>query len=208
LEGALFDGLAVCEGYAKSYLLLLRLEGIESYRVFVRNGAMSGHNAINTQQYTGGGYGSHAYCAIKMADGYFYYSDPESSFVSGQEDLETYHQFMISPDLLTGYIGGFTYMYPDMQFGTDICYIYNSLVFDGNALVVKDKEQLTAVLTSLQQCALTHVQISLLFDLTVYADYKKDLLDIMQTEEMKFNYKEMGRSGRDVKELVIYIESA
>lgn len=201
VEGALINGIAVCEGYAKSYLLFLRLEGIESYRVFVRHANFKGHNSINAQGLGLPGYGSHAFVSVKASDGLFYYSDSEQSYVSGRQELKSYNQIMVPPSLLSGYIGGFTYMYRDMEFGENIAGIYEKLTLNSNSVFVKDIEGLTALINDFGSVEQSKTQLSIIYNAAQYVDFKRDLQSLNC-----FDYIERSASDGKVflRELIIY----
>lgn len=64
VEGALFDSMGVCYSYAKANLLLLRLEGIETYYVFSRA-------TINDIGYGAPGWAGHGYNYIRLNNNWF-----------------------------------------------------------------------------------------------------------------------------------------
>jgi len=170
VEGALFDGLAVCEGYAKSHLLLLRMEGIVSFRYFVRSDAFRGLNSINPNV---GGYGSHAFVALPDKDGKYYFSDTEQSLSNG---VISYNQMMIPRSLFTGY-NGFTYMYPDMQFASAPSGIYDRLIQNGKRISVRNKAELKELLDAVTAEQTT---VNIIADSSVYPDFKRDLFGMLE----------------------------
>lgn len=176
-EGGILDGLAVCEGYAKSYLLLLRIEGIESYRITMGDNLVGKINADTYgEKYYSSGYGTHAFVGIRTGDGKLYYSDPEQSFVNGAQELQMMQQFMVSPSLFTGYTGVASLL-PDIEFGESIGGIYSSMTFDGASLYVRNKEELDAVLRKFERAAEGggKYQISVFCDETEYAGISADI---------------------------------
>lgn len=96
LEGGLLDGLCVCAGFAKTYLTLLRIEGIEAIKVISRAHEMSGKNTINSRDYGGGGFGFHEFVYVKI-DGKWYYSDAERSCLENDNRIHSYIYLMLSP---------------------------------------------------------------------------------------------------------------
>ncbi|MCL2019794.1 MAG: dockerin type I domain-containing protein [Oscillospiraceae bacterium] len=88
--GVLVDGLAVCDGYARAYLYLLRRAGVESR---VITGTMKG--------------GPHIWNLVKI-DGYWYHADTTASDpVAGDYDvhgLVTHKYFLLSTDGLRAVI--------------------------------------------------------------------------------------------------------
>lgn len=177
IDGGLFDGLAVCEGYAKTYLLLLRIEGIESYRVTMGSNLDGIINADTYgERFYGIGYGTHAFVAIKMRDGKLYYSDPEQSFVNGAQQLQMLQQFIVPPSLFIGY-SGVASLLPDIECGSGISDIYKSLMFDGVSLYVTNKEELSAVLDKFDSAVSGDgkYQISIFCDERVYTNIATDI---------------------------------
>ena len=98
IEGALFDGVAVCDGISKTYSLLMLLEGIHTYRVFGNSNGVP-----------------HAWNAA-VIDGKLYYVDPtwaNTTINWGGEQLEliSYDTFMMTEEELD--VGHVTYgVYP------------------------------------------------------------------------------------------------
>lgn len=98
IEGALFDGVAVCDGISKTYSLLMLLEGIHTYRVFGNSDGVP-----------------HAWNAA-VIDGKLYYVDPTWANATtnwGGEQLEliSYDTFMMTEEELD--VGHVTYgVYP------------------------------------------------------------------------------------------------
>lgn len=202
-DGALLEGLAVCEGYAKSYLILLRLEGIESYRIFIRDNNLRGINSINAQKSVNyAGYGSHAFCVIGM-DGKYYYSDTEKSFVSGKESLQSIQQLLAPPDLSAGSFRGFTFMYPDFVYADDVSDIYGMLKYSGS-ICVSDVNALRSVLSDFNAIEKEHVQMTIIFK-CANADY--DGMSGYVTDALSaFDYVEKSVSNAEYvfKEFVVY----
>ena len=96
LEGGLLDGICVCSGYAKTYLLLLKIEGIDAKRVIARASRLAGINTINSRDYGGGGFGFHEFVYINI-DGKWYYSDAERSCLENNNSIHSYIYLMLSP---------------------------------------------------------------------------------------------------------------
>ena len=96
LEGGLLDGTCVCSGYAKTYLLLLKIEGIDAKRVIARASRLAGINTINSRDYGGGGFGFHEFVFINI-DGKWYYSDAERSCLENNNSIHSYIYLMLSP---------------------------------------------------------------------------------------------------------------
>lgn len=84
IEGALFDSFSVCYGFAKTFLLLSRLEGLDVYYVFGPNSRGIDYNVS-----------VHGHNYIKL-NGNWYVCDPVRSFlVSPNFSMPTYEFFML-----------------------------------------------------------------------------------------------------------------
>ena len=194
-EGALIDGLAVCEGYAKSYLLLLRLEGIESYRIVmstaVRSRIIPNANGEKFYENYLVGYGSHAFVGIKMSDGLLYYSDAEQSFASeAHQELLMLQQFMVPSSLFTGYWGG-TFLKPDIAEGSAYWSGYENLYLGSVSLFVHNKEELTALADIIKEqfADNSDVCISIYCDLSVYTSFSEDFSSLLDYDYIKKSSK-------------------
>lgn len=85
VEGALFDKLGICYSYAKAFLLLARIEGVETYYIFGSNG--SDKIDYNVTQ--------HGYNYFKVNNNWFL-CDPVRSFWGSPSDrMATYEYFML-----------------------------------------------------------------------------------------------------------------
>ena len=142
VEGALFENYAVCCSFAKAYLLLLRVEGIEAYRIMVHKYT---ENAIDNLG--NGGYGSHAFVALKGSDGKFYYSDTEQCYLLTDGRFPKYHQFLQIIDHRTPYEGAFSRYYNDLDFANRLpTTMLEDLTYRGYSINVTDAEHLDAML--------------------------------------------------------------
>ncbi|MBE7061658.1 MAG: transglutaminase domain-containing protein [Clostridiales bacterium] len=176
VEGALFDNLAVCCAYAKTYLLLLRIEAIESYRITLH---MYKNNAIGNNGNTG--YGSHAIVAIKLSDGKFYYSDVEESYIHYDSKFINLHQLAVTPLLDTSYASGYTRLFPNLNYGDSVpSFAKDNLTYKNYSVYIKSNEQLFDILEEFDKETKTNIQLSLFdyglaeFDLeTVLHSYPK-----------------------------------
>ncbi len=142
IEGALFDGMAVCCGYAKAYLLMLRMEGIESYRLAL-NYAWE-HTISDMGGIT---YGSHALVAVRASDGKFYYSDVEQSFAKNNT-LSRYHQLLVPHQYQNAWHYGSNPIFGEvLDFGTELPLVmWDKLMYNGKSLIPKSVEELQALL--------------------------------------------------------------
>lgn len=176
-EGALFDNLSVCCSFAKSYLILLRIEGIEAYRMFVREYS---DNAIDNLGKVG--YGSHAFVIIRGSDGLFYYSDPEEAYNTTKDDyLIKICQFFTTDDTRWPYENGTTDMYQDFLFAHGLPLLYSQdLTYAGHAVAVTAEEALDEMLNAFDAEEGSKIQFS-----------------VIESEDTMFSVKEhLDRDGR------------
>ena len=193
-EGALFDNLAVCCSFAKSYLILLRIEGIESYRMFVREYS---DNAIDNLGKTG--YGSHAFVLIRGSDGLFYYSDTEEAYNTTKDSFLIKHcQFLTTNDTRWPYENGKTNMYKDIIIATGLPMLYSQkLTYAGHSIAVYDEESLLDMLTAFDSETRTNIQFSVIeSEDTLFS--VKECLD----HDARFSYKTFTFGG--ITEYMIY----
>ncbi len=155
-EGAFFDNVSVCESFAKSMLIMLRMEGIESYRVFL-HGYHS--NAINNLGHTG--YGSHAFVAIKLSDGRFYISDTSEAY-QHNTNYPKLHQLLIPWDLHSVYPGAWTCVFSDLDYEKTISpSIMENLVYNGTSIFVKNEQDLQKIIEDFTAQDETNICISI-----------------------------------------------
>lgn len=193
-EGALFDNLAVCCSFAKSYLILLRIEGIEAYRMFVREYT---ENAIDNLGKNG--YGSHAFVLIRGSDGLFYYSDTEEAYNTTKDSFLIKHcQFLTTNDTRWPYENGTTNMYKDIVMAHGLPMLYSQkLVYAGHPIAVTSEEALDDMLNAFDAENATGIQFSVIESKdTLFA--LKDYLD----QDARFSYKTF--TYGDITEYMIY----
>lgn len=180
-EGALFDNLAVCCSFAKSYLILLRLEGIEAYRMFVREYS---DNAIDNLGKTG--YGSHAFVLIRGSDGLFYYSDTEEAYNTTKDSFLIKHcQFLTTNETRWPYENGTTNMYKDITIATGLPLLYSQdLTYAGHSIAVYDEESLKAMLDAFDTESGTKIQFSVIESADTLFSVKTAL-----DQDARFSYK-------------------
>ena len=192
-EGALFDNLAVCEGFAKAMLIMLRLEGIECYRVFLHSYT---ENAINNLGMDG--YGSHALVSIKMPDGLYYISDPYESY-QHNTPYPKLHQFLIPWDFHTTYIGAWTQIYTDLVYGkTLLPSVMENLVYNGISIFTYTEQELETMLDGFRSAESTNVCVSI-FNYNVL-DKDFDVFEKIKASGM--NYYKISYNGLD--EYILY----
>lgn len=94
IEGVLLDGLAVCSGYAKTYLLLLSMEGIECVNDIAKPKAYENISTINTSK---GGIGNHEFTFIQL-DEHWFYSDSERSSLEYDSRMASWANILLPLD--------------------------------------------------------------------------------------------------------------
>lgn len=109
-EGVFLDHIAVCSGFAKAYIILLKIEGIAAKKVISRNTFWDKVDTINTV----GGFGFHEFVYINVDDKW-YYSDPEKSSLENDRGLPSFI-YMLLPPSSQDY--GVVYMYPELIMAT------------------------------------------------------------------------------------------
>ena len=193
-EGALFDNLAVCCSFAKSYLILLRIEGIEAYRMFVREYT---DNAIDNLGKSG--YGSHAFVIIRGSDGHFYYSDTEEAYNTTKDDyLIKLCQFFTTDDTRWPYENGTTEMYQELLFAHGLPMIYSQeLTYAGHSIAVTSKDALSEMLDAFDAEEGTDIQFSVIESKDTIFSVKEYL-----ENDARFSYKTF--SFGDITEYMIY----
>lgn len=142
-EGAFFDHLAVCCSYAKSCLILMRLEGIEAYRVILHEYK---DNAIDNLGRLG--YGSHAIIALRASDGKFYYCDVEQSSAGPDLSYEKYHQVLVTEKEQHPYAHAIDLIWHGLDWGATLPteLLWNNLTYEGQSIFVETEEELLSLL--------------------------------------------------------------
>ncbi|MDE6407102.1 MAG: transglutaminase-like domain-containing protein, partial [Anaeroplasmataceae bacterium] len=170
-EGALLDHLAVCSGYAKAYLIMLRIEGIKSFRILARVWALLGKNSINARDDgVGFGYGSHEFIYIQIGDKW-YYSDPERSAVEVNQTLQSYLYCLLPPQ---NQDYGYSVLFPDLEWGEELPQIYQQINIMGvNNFVsnASDVDELISLISEKEDKYL----ISILYDPKEYSNCYEDI---------------------------------
>lgn len=143
-EGALLDNLAVCCSYAKSCLILMRLEGIEAYRVILHEYE---DNAIDNLGE--GEYGSHAIIALRASDGRFYYCDVEQCGAGQDLIYEKYHQLLVTAKEQAPYGNCIDRIWKDkLDWGEKLPteLFWNNLEYNGKKILVGSVEEARAII--------------------------------------------------------------
>lgn len=194
-EGPLLDGLAVCSGYAKAYLILLRMEGIESVRILARCHQLNGKNSINGRDDGTGGYGSHEFVYIKIGDEW-YFSDVEKSTVESRQDLISYVYLLLPPSFETY---GFTVMYPQLNLATSISKIYMKVKFGERSLLINDLVSLQAFMSQFESRDGKY-QASIIVDPKQYSNATNDFVDLIPEGFDIYVLK----VGNNILEIILY----
>ena len=177
-EGALLEGLAVCCSYAKSALILMRIEGIEAYRVILHS--YSDNEIGNHGQ---SGYGSHAIIALKGTDGKYYYCDVEQSSYSDKITLEKYHQLLVSPKEQWPLNRAVDRIYSDLDYAEalPIESFWSKLEYKGTSVLIKTEAQLRELISKFRSENNTALQLTVFdtgeadFDVKAVLDSYSDL---------------------------------
>ena len=141
-EGALFDNYAVCCAFAKAYLIMLRIEGIEAYRLLLHRYT---DNCIDNHGENG--YGSHSIVTFRGSDGLFYFSDTEQCYVYNNNKCPKFHQFMTIEDHRTPYETGFLLYYDDLPYANKMPEaMLQGLTYQGKPIHVTSREELSEML--------------------------------------------------------------
>ncbi len=203
IEGALLDNLAVCCAYAKSCLLLMRIEGLEAYRVFIHRYR---DNAIGNLGNTG--FGSHAIVAVRASDGKFYYCDVERSSIESpspnnpvEPRMLNFHQILVSKDVQYPYNDGWTPLYQDFDFGKSFpsALLWDHLTYNGMSVFVKTEAQLKALLDAFAAETKTDIQLTVF----TYGDTSFSVPDVLLNDtRFASNYYSFEFGG--LAEYIIY----
>lgn len=142
-EGALLDNLAVCCSYAKSCLILMRLEGIEAYRVILHQYEENGIGNFGAE-----GYGSHAIIALRASDGKFYYCDVEQSSAGPELSYEKYHQLLVTAQEQFPYEHSIDRIWNELDYGEDFPteLFWSNITYNGKSIFVSSEAELRALL--------------------------------------------------------------
>ena len=142
-EGALLDKLAVCCSYAKSALILMRMEGIEAYRVILHDYE---ENAINN--FYRDGYGSHAIITFRASDGKFYYCDTEQCAAGDNLIYEKYMQVMVTAKEQSPFNSCIDRIWTDLDYNEKfpMKLLWDNLTYNGKSVFVNTEKELKAII--------------------------------------------------------------
>ena len=185
-EGALLDKLAVCCSYAKSTLILMRLEGIEAYRVILH---LYSDNAIDNHGEAS--YGSHAIIALRGSDGKFYYCDTEQCAAGDSLKYEKYMQLMVTAEEQCPYNNAIDRIWNGLDYSEKfpMKLFWDGLTYNGKSVFVDNEKELKAIIDEF--CALGDKtkQINI-FTFDVGKFDVKELLDL--DERIEYFYAGLG----------------
>ena len=116
LEGAILDGVGICQGVTKAYLLLLSIEGIDA-QIYTANQGLKSR--------------SHRFLYIKI-DEYWYHSEVGSAFV--EDGVISYQYLLNSKFWLTTEV-------KDANYSDNYSEIYKHLTYEGHSIYVESLEE-------------------------------------------------------------------
>ncbi|MDE6655385.1 MAG: transglutaminase-like domain-containing protein, partial [Anaeroplasmataceae bacterium] len=181
-EGPLLDNLSVCSGYAKAYLILLRMEGIESYHILARCWALRGKNTINARDDGGfGGYGSHEFVYIRIGDKW-YYSDAERSAAEADNSLQSYLYCLLPP---SNQDYGFSVFFPELEWGEDIPEVYSQINIMGINNFVESIDDVKEIMDLIKDKEEKY-QISILYNPNEYKNCYEDIASLLNEDQNIF----------------------
>lgn len=182
-EGALLDNLAVCCSYAKSYLILLRIEGIEAYRVMIHSYT---DNAIGNLGRVG--YGSHAIVAVRASDGKFYYSDVEQTFWGKNGFLQKYHQILVPKAIQDPYHDGYDCVWNYLNYCDELPNILDKIVYKEKSVLIETKDDLLWHLDEFSKETDTNLQLTLFDRGNVDFDIQETIALYDEYEVVVYNF--------------------
>lgn len=196
LEGGLLDGLCICSGYTKTYLTLLKIEGITAKRIIARSHGLKGINTINSRDYGGGGFGFHEFIYIEI-NGKWYYSDPERACL---EENGIYHSnfYLLTSVNYQNY--GFTIEFNDMNFSDSIYNdVYDKIIY--NNINRNDYESMIKLFADSN---LSNSEISMILS----SETAKTIIEDIISNYNNLNYiVHYNSKKKDICELIIIIDN-
>ena len=197
-EGALFDGQALCSGYAKAFTMLMNMEGITTKKVTSKVKSKADVDTINTGTESGYGYtfGHHEIAHVYLDDVWFFV-DPEKAASESRQDLKSNVHLLLPISYETyGPSTAEEETDPNIDY-TD--YMFKKLKVNGNSVFVSNKEELTTLMSSITSLP-SNQQFSIIYT-TDYPTCKADFISLKTGYEF-FEYY----TTTNVKELIIYTE--
>ena len=147
-EGALFDGQALCSGYAKAFTILMNMEGITTKTVLSKVKSSADVDTINTGVKSSNGYtfGHHEITHVYL-DGIWFFVDPEKAASESRQDLKSNVHLLLPISYETyGPSTAEEETDPNIDY-TD--YMFKKLKVNGQSIFVSNKEELTALMNSI-----------------------------------------------------------
>ncbi len=159
-EGAFLENLAVCCGYAKSFLIMLRIEGIEAYRVMLHQYSENRIDNLGRQ-----GYGSHAIIAIRASDGKFYYCDMVESAAGPKLIYQKYHQLLVTAKEQYPYDHSIDRIWNHLDYGESLPMdeIWNNLTYRGKSVFVQNESDVRTLVETYIANATENSQINIFY---------------------------------------------
>jgi transglutaminase-like putative cysteine protease len=142
-EGALLENLAVCCSFAKSCLVLMRIEGIEAYRVILHDYENNAVDNLGRKNY-----GSHAIITLRASDGKFYYCDVEQCGAGHNLTYQKYHQLLVTAKEQCPYNSTVDRIWTELDYAESLPMkmFWDNLTYNGKSLFVKREKDLLEML--------------------------------------------------------------
>ena len=191
IEGPLIDGLAVCSGYAKAYLLLLSIEGIECVNDIAKPKAYENISTINTST---GGIGNHEFTFVKL-DGHWFYSDSERSSLEYDSRMASWANILLPLDYEV--YGKRIYNKDFENYPEYASYMLNDLNINDKKIFVENYEEMKELIDNLPELN-ENEKFSVIFSST-YKNAKNDFYNLCS----KYDCKEYDNGGL-IHEMIAY----
>lgn len=194
-EGVLLDNLAVCCSYAKAGLILMRLEGIEAYRVILHDYEENGMTHPDNIAF-----GSHAILALRASDGKFYYCDLEQCGAGEGLMYQKYHQLLVTAKEQAPYGNCVDRIWKHkLDWGEALPreLFWNNIKYNGKCILVSSAEEAKAIIDEYCASAKRGYQINIL----TTEDIDKEIRSLLNAEE-RISYNPYQHGG--FNEYMIY----
>lgn len=194
-EGVLLDNLAVCCSYAKAGLILMRLEGIEAYRVILHDYEENGMTHPDNIAF-----GSHAILALRASDGKFYYCDLEQCGAGEGLMYQKYHQLLVTAKEQAPYGNCVDRIWKHkLDWGEALPreLFWNNIKYNGKCILVSSAEEAKAIIDEYCASAKRGYQINIL----TTENIDKEIRSLLNAEE-RISYNPYQHGG--FNEYMIY----